>query len=157
MLLVKGRYGMSMGPLQYLVIGFEGNRFTGDILPELRALRDHGTIRLVDLLFIQKSQDGQLTMRELSDLSGDEAKPYGPIAGELLGLFTQEDIDTIARELPNQSSGAIVLFENTWAIRLRDAIVKANGVLLDERLIAAADVEALGLDLADSHAGAYMA
>ncbi|HEY7832106.1 MAG TPA: DUF6325 family protein [Ktedonobacterales bacterium] len=148
---------MAMGPLQYLVIGFEGNHFTGEILPELHALRDRGIIRLVDLFFVQKSQTGQITVRELSDLSGEEAKPYGPLAGELLGLFTQEDIETIASELPNQSSDAIVLFENTWAVGLRDAIARANGVLLDQRLIAPSDVEALAQELAASYASTDLA
>jgi hypothetical protein len=138
--------------MQYLVIGFEGNRFTGEILPELRALRERGIIRVVDLLFIQKDQKGNVTPRELSDLSEDEAKPYGPVAGDLLGLFTDEDVTIIASDIPLNSSVAIVLFENIWATKLRDVIVKANGVLFQQGLISSDALEDLGEELAAGHA-----
>jgi hypothetical protein len=138
--------------MQYLVIGFEGNRFTGEILPELRSLRERGIIRVVDLLFLQKDQQGNVTPRELSDFSADEAKPYGPVAGDLLGLFTDEDVTVIASDLPVNSSVAIVLFENLWATKLRDLIVKANGVLFQQGLISSDALEALGEELAMEHA-----
>jgi hypothetical protein len=142
--------------MQYLVVGFEGNRFTGEILPELRSLRERGIIRVVDLLFIQKDQQGNVTPRELSDLSAEEAKPYGPVAGDLLGLFTDEDVTVIASDIPPNSSVAIVLFENLWATKLRDVIVKANGVLFQQGLISSDALEALGEELAMEHASAQV-
>jgi uncharacterized membrane protein len=142
--------------MQYLVVGFEGNRFTGEILPELRSLRERGIIRVVDLLFIQKDQQGNVTPRELSDLSADEAAPYGPVAGDLLGLFTDEDVTVIASDIPPNSSVAIVLFENMWATKLRDVIVKANGVLFQQGLISSDALEALGEELAMEHASAQV-
>ncbi len=64
---------MTLGPLEYLVVGFEGNRFTGQILSELRAARDKGIIRIIDLLLIMKDENGDITAMEMSDLSSEEA------------------------------------------------------------------------------------
>jgi uncharacterized membrane protein len=137
-----------MGPVEYVVIEFEGNHFTGEILPELRALDDRGITRVVDLVLIQKDKDGNVTVRELSDLSAEEARPYGPIAGHILHLLAREDIEDVAREIPNNSSVALTLLEHTWAARLRELIVKAQGRVIDAGLVAAAEVEALGAELA---------
>jgi hypothetical protein len=145
-----------MGPLQYLVIGFEGNRFTGEILPELAALRDQGIIRVVDLLLLQKDDVGDVTAREVSDLAGAEGQAFGPIAGDLLGLLTDEDLLTAAASIPTNSSAAILLLEHAWAVRLKEKILKANGALLDERLIPAATIEALGAELSGAQSSAEL-
>lgn len=138
---------MTVGPLQYLVIEFEGNHFSGDILPELRALRDRGIARIVDLVFIQKDQDGNTTVRELSDFSGEEAQPFGPIAGDMLGLLTSEDVDEVASRIERNSSVALLLLEYMWAARLKEVLLKAHGKLLESGLVPAEVVEALGADL----------
>ena len=138
---------MTMGPLEYLVIEFEGNHFTGEILPELQALRDQGIVRVVDLVFLQKDTDGNVSAREVSDLSEEEAKPYGPLAGEILGLLSPEDVEDAARSVPNNSAAAIALLEHTWAVRLREKILNAHGKFLSEGLVPAADVEALSAEL----------
>jgi hypothetical protein len=72
---------MTLGPLEYLVVGFEGNRFTGQILPELRAARDNGIIRVVDLFLLRKDESGGVIALELSDLSGEKAEHLAPLAG----------------------------------------------------------------------------
>lgn len=136
-----------MGPLEYVVVVFEGNHLTGEIMPELRALRDQGTIRVVDLLFFQKDEHGGLTAREVSDLTPEEAKPYGPIAGDLLDLLSEADVEAAAADLPNNSSGAILLVEHTWAIRLRELILKAHGTVISAGLIPVAEAEALVAEL----------
>lgn len=143
---------MTLGPLEYLVIEFEGNHFTGEILPELRALRDKGIMRVVDLVFIQKDKDGNVTIRELSDLGEEEAKPYGPIAGDMIGLLATEDIEHIASNVPANSAEAIALLEHTWAVRLRETIFNAHGSVLDAGLVPVAEVEALGAELAAQQA-----
>jgi hypothetical protein len=89
----KRRTRMALGPLEYLVIGFEGNRFTGQFLPELRTARDNGIIRVVDLFWLRKDESGNVAALELSDLSSEEAEHLAPLAGELLSLLTPEDIE----------------------------------------------------------------
>lgn len=137
-----------MGPLEYLVIEFEGNHFTGEILPELQALRDQGIVRLVDLVFIQKDVDGNVTVRELSNLSPEEAQPYGPLAGDMLSLLSPGDIEDAASAVPNDSAAAIALLEHIWAARLREKILNAHGRFLSEGLVPADEVAALSEELA---------
>ena len=109
---------MTIGPLEYAVVGFEGNRFTGQILAELRAAKEKGIIRIIDLLLIMKDENGDITALELSDLGGEDAEAFGPIAGDLLEVFEPDDVETAASDLPNNSSAALLLIEQTWAIPL---------------------------------------
>jgi Family of unknown function (DUF6325) len=127
---------MTLGPLEYLLVAFAGNRFTGHILPELRAAREKGIIRVVDLFFISKDEQGAVTAAELSDLRGEEAEQLAPLAGDILGLLAPEDIEQVARDIPNNCSAALLLFEHTWAIGLRDAIRNADGIALAGGLVA---------------------
>jgi hypothetical protein len=143
---------MTLGPLEYLVIEFEGNHFTGEILPELQALRDRGIVRLVDLVFMQKDMNGNLKVQELSDLSDEEAKPYGPLAGDMLSLLSPEDIEDAASTVPNNSAAAIALLEHVWAVQLKEKILRAHGRFLGEGLVPASEVEALGEEMAGQSA-----
>ena len=127
---------MTLGPLEYLVVGFEGNRFTGQILPELRAAREKDIIRVVDLFFLKKDESGNITAMELSDLNSEEAAHFAPLAGDMLNLLTPEDIEQVARDIPNNCSAALLLFEHTWATGLMDAIKNASGVTLAGGLVA---------------------
>ena len=119
---------MTLGPLEYILIGFEGNRFTGQILRELRAAKEKGIIRIIDLLLIMKDENGDITALELSDLGGEDAEAFGPIAGDLLEVFEPDDVETAASDLPNNSSAALLLIEQTWAIPLKEAILNAGGI-----------------------------
>jgi uncharacterized membrane protein len=141
-----------MGPLEYVVIEFEGNHLTGEIVPELHRLRDMGIVRVVDLLLIEKDAQGKVSARELSDLDEEEAKPYGPIAGDMLDLLSDEDIETAAAGLPLNSSGVIALLEHTWATHLRDTIRNAQGRLIAGGLLPASEVERLTAELVAEHA-----
>ena len=146
---------MALGPLEYLVVGCEGNRFTGQILAELRAAREKGVIRVVDLIVIKKDDQGNVTALELSDLSKEEAAELGPLAGDLLGLFAQEDIEQVAASIPNNGAAGLLLFEHTWAIGLRDAILNAGGVAVAGGLVAPDVLQDLEeeLEMAKQNAG----
>ncbi len=141
---------MTLGPLEYVVIGFEGNRFTGQILSELRAAKEKGIIRVIDALLIRKDANGAITALELSDLSGQEAEAFGPIAGELLEVFEPDDVQAAASDLPNNSSAGLLLIEQTWAIPLKEAILNAGGVAVAGGLVAPAVVQALEAELAEA-------
>lgn len=127
---------MTLGPLEYLVVGFEGNRFSGQILPELRAAREKGIIRVVDLIVFKKDEDGNITTMELSDLSEEEARQFAPLAGDILGLLTPEDIGQVASDIPNNCSAGVLVFEHTWAIGLKEAIKNAGGIPVAGGLVA---------------------
>ncbi|MBK8046155.1 MAG: hypothetical protein IPK16_02900 [Anaerolineales bacterium] len=131
-----------MGPVEYLVVEFPGNKFNGEIVPALAELVDNGTIHVLDLIFVKKDADGNLLVVELDNLPPDEAAPFESLDGEIFDLLNEEDIQLIGDALNPQSSAALLVFENTWATRLRDAIVGSNGRLVDNARIPAAIVDA---------------
>ena len=129
---------MSLGPIEVLMLRFPGNQFRGEIAPALADLIDNGTIRVIDLLFAIKDQEGNLDVLELSDMEGD-LSVFKPMASELSDALTEEDARALAQSLPNDSSAAIMLFENTWAKAFADAVARASGeVVLNERIPRAA-------------------
>ena len=118
------------GPLEYVVIGFDGNRFTGEILPKLIEIERQGCVRLVDLVFVSKDEAGDLTILEISDLEEEDAVAYEALVNEFHGLLTAEDVAEIAVELPENTSAAVALFEHRWAMGLRWAVNAAGGQML---------------------------
>jgi len=138
---------MVLGPLEYLVVGFEQYRFTGQILAELRAAQEKGIIRVVDLCVIAKDEQGDVTERELSELSGEEAMELGPLAGNVMGLLAEEDIQKLAADIPNGSAAGLLLFEHTWAIGLKEAIKNAGAVAVTGGFVSPDALEELEEDL----------
>ncbi len=126
---------MDIGSLEYVVIGFEDDQFTGEILPELNAIQEKGLIRVVDLLFVMKDTDGTVTVREVSELGDEELAAYDGIAGDLMGLFTAEDVEQLAEEIPPGTSAVVVLLEHTWVIGLTEAVRRAGGMLFTGGLV----------------------
>lgn len=144
---------MTLGPLEYLVVGFEGNRFTGEIMAELRAAREKGIIRVLDMFAIKKDAQGNVTALAVSDMSGEEAAELAPLAADLVGLFAQEDIDQVAADLPNNSAAGLLLFEHTWAIGLKEAIKRAGGVAMGGGMVAPDVLQELERDLEAAQQG----
>ncbi|MGW6395198.1 DUF6325 family protein [Streptomyces sp. NPDC055103] len=132
---------MDVGPVEYVVVAFPGNRFRGEIAPELKGLVASGTVRILDLTFIKKDADGTVSYVELDALDPTEASVFDDIEGEVGGLFSQEDLDLIAEELVPDSSAAILLWEDTWAAGITGAIRRAGGELLAHERIPAEAVE----------------
>jgi hypothetical protein len=131
-----------MGPVEYLVVEFPGNKFKGEIVPALQELTDNGTIRILDLVFVRKEADGSLNMVELSDLPPDQAAAFDDLEGDVYDLWNEADVALLADNLQPDSSAGLLVFENLWSTRLRDAIVNANGRLVDNARIPAAVLEA---------------
>ena len=120
---------MSLGPVELIVVKFPGSQFTGEIAPALRELVDNGTIRVIDLLFIKK-KNGAVATIEMNDLDDEDFAAFEPMVDELTGMFNEDDVRQLAEQLEDNSSAAVMLFENTWATRFRDAVVKAKGELV---------------------------
>ncbi|MFE3580319.1 DUF6325 family protein [Streptomyces vinaceus] len=102
-----------MGPVDYAVIEFPGNRMTGEGLPMLVDLVDRGIIRIFDLVFVRKDLDGSVTAVELQDF-GDEVD-LSVFEGASSGLLDQSDIDDAGTALEPGNSAGIIVYENTWA------------------------------------------
>ena len=120
---------MTIGPVEYIVLGFPGNKFNGEIAPALADLIESGTIRVVDLVFISKDADGVVTTFEFDQL--DELAPFGDLDGEVGGLIGPEDVDYAAEGLEPNMSAALLIWEDTWAIPLVDALRGSGGVLIE--------------------------
>jgi len=77
---------MTFGPVQMLVVGFDTDEFTGKIREELKRLKEQDVVRVIDLLAVRKSQDGELEILQESDLTQDEATEFGALIGALVGF-----------------------------------------------------------------------
>lgn len=120
---------MALGPVEYMVVGFPGNEFNGAIAPELAKLVKSKTIRILDLVFITKDGDGNIGGVEFED--HDALEPFGTIDGEVGGLISQDDMEHAAEELPPNSSAALLIWEDTWATPLVEAMRGSGGVLIE--------------------------
>ena len=120
-----------IGPVEYMVVAFPGNRFRGEIVPALQDLVDSKTIRIIDLTFVGKDEAGNVASFEVSDLDPDMQSALENMGVEATGLFNEEDLMAAAEELEQNSSAALLVWEDLWAARLAQAIRDADGVLLD--------------------------
>jgi hypothetical protein len=126
---------MSIGPVDLLVVKFPGNQFKGEIAPALKELVESGTIRVIDILFANKDENGKVEMVEVNDLDDDDFRTFDPVVTDVTDMLTEEDVQTFAAALEPNSSAALLLFENTWAIRFRDALANAAAeVVVFERI-----------------------
>ena len=121
---------MDIGPVEILVVGFPGNKFTGEIAPALAELVADGMIRVIDLVFVAKDANGDVLGIELSDLDEATSAAFNPHVGMPSGLVSDEDIEDIAADLEPESSAAILLFEHVWATKFRDAVLGSGGELI---------------------------
>jgi uncharacterized membrane protein len=158
-----------LGPVQLLIIAFDDGRFEGRILEELRRLREHDAVRLIDLLFVAKDEDDEVVELEVSDLSTEEIAEWGALVGALIGfgaggeagavdaaqitaaaaahngsLLGPEDAWFLADQIPKGTAAAIVLLEHRWAMPLRDAIEAAKGHDLVDTWVHPEDLIAIG-------------
>lgn len=126
---------MATGPIEFIEIAFPGNQFNGDIVPALRELVDSEIVRIRDLLFIKKDADGNIHSFELSTLDPQESLAFDDLDGDIGSLLSEEDIQIAADNLANNSSAALLVWENTWAARFANAVLAANGqVIVNERV-----------------------
>jgi hypothetical protein len=131
-----------MGPVEYIVVGFPGNEFNGQIAPELIALVESGTVRILDLIFIGKDAEGDVLAFEIDEL-GDAG--FDQLPGEVGGLIGPEDIEFVAAQLEANSSAALLIWEDVWAAPFAAAVLESGGVLLQGARIPHAVIEsALG-------------
>lgn len=136
-----------LGPVDYVVVGFEGNNFDGSVLAELKKAAQNGIIRVLDLVFIMKEADGSVVVGEFSDQSDELKASFGGLdIGDDTPLLTENDIAALGEDMePNTAAGAVII-EHLWAKGLKQALIDAGGYLLADGRIHPDDVEA---DLAE--------
>ena len=160
--------GLTLGPVQMLIVGFEGDNFDGSIMEELDRLKEHDIVRLIDLMFVKKNEEGELETAHRSDLSPEEAEQFGAIVGALVGfgaegeegaeygavagaaeledghVFDDDAVWYLGDAIPEGTAAAVALLEHRWAIPLRDKIAKAGGLTLSDAWVHVADLVAVG-------------
>ena len=120
-----------IGPVDYLIVAFPGNKFRGEIAPALADLVDVGTIRIIDLAFVSKDADGEVLAFELNDLDPEVRAGFERAGVEVQGLFNEEDLAAAGEELELNSSAALLVWENVWARDVAQKMRDAGGILLD--------------------------
>jgi hypothetical protein len=119
-----------IGPVEYMIVSFPGNRFTGEIAPALAKLVESNTIRIIDLAFVSKDADGAVAGFELSDVDEEVRRGLEALGLEATGLLGEEDLTDAAAQLEPNSSAALLLWEDVWAAELAGALREAGGELL---------------------------
>ena len=161
---------MAIGPVQLLAIGFYSPDFEGEVLEELRRLRESNAVRVIDALVVYKNEEGDMAVAHLSNLTQDESVEFGAKVAALIGLgvageegfVTGAELGALAGEegieifsdqtaldmleaLPNDSAVALLLLEHHWAVPLRDAVARAGGFRLASDFIGPLDLIEIGL------------
>jgi uncharacterized membrane protein len=166
---------MTHGPVQLVIVGFDNTDIIGGLLEELDAVREFGIIQLIDFLFVAKDGDGNIAALEVSDLTEEQRMEFGAVVGGLIGLgaagaegaevgavagalrVAEHDyglgvgeVHEVADHIPNGSSACLILFEETWAIGLKDYVLDSGGMLIAQAMLTPAALIEVGEELAAS-------
>lgn len=161
---------MTIGPVQLIVLGFPAPDFHGQIIEELERLRASDTVRVIDALAVHKLVGGEIEVAHLSNLTDEEAIEVGSAVGALIGLgidgeegaeagaelgaaaaadgarlLSEEEAWDVVEQIPEGTAAAVLLIEHHWAVPLRDAVVAAGGVRIDDGFISPLDLVGIGL------------
>lgn len=138
-----------LGPIDYIVVGFEGNNFNGSVLEELTKAVQSGAIRLVDLVFVIKDMDGNVAMAEIED-QGEDLKEVAKMLGHEgdMPLLTEEDVQKLGEKMDDNTSAGILIIEQLWAKGLKKALLDVGAELIDEGRIHPDKVEAAAEEVA---------
>jgi hypothetical protein len=120
-----------IGPVEFMVVAFPGNKFTGEIAPALKELVDSGTIRIIDLAFVMKDAGGNVAAMEIEELDSNVGKAFQTIEAEIGELVNQEDLMMVGNSLEPNSSAALLVWEDTWATKFAQSLANAGAVVLD--------------------------
>lgn len=130
---------IEMGPIDYVLVEWPGRQPEGQIAPHLVDLVDRGLIRILDLAFLAKGEDGTIAALEIADLGG-EVVELAIFEGASSGLLDDEDLDQAGAALEPGTSAALLVYENTWAAPFATAVRRSGGQLVASGRIPITDV-----------------
>lgn len=121
---------MIYGPIDFLAIELRTDQLTGESLTALFELVEKKIIRVIDLVMIFKDQEGEYKALEIEELEPDLLALFDPMEVEISGIIQMEDIEAVAEVMENNTTAALLLFENLWAIKFGEAVARSSGRML---------------------------
>jgi hypothetical protein len=118
---------MSYGPIDFIALEFKTDQLTGESLPALLELVQKQIVRVIDLVIIRKDQEGHYQVLEIEELAPDILAIFDPLEIEISGIIQVEDIELIAEQMEDNTTAALLLFENLWAIKFGEAVTRSSG------------------------------
>lgn len=126
---------MSYGPVELVVLKFDGTNFEGEVLREIQKVVDAGTIVVIDILLAVRLGDDPVRVIEVQELEDPILQRWEPIITDAGNLLTADDAERLSADLEPDSAVALLMFEHRWVAPLADAIENAGGsVVLTERI-----------------------
>jgi hypothetical protein len=118
-----------MGPIDYILVEWPGKQPTGEAIPHLVDLVEKGIIRVLDLAFITKAEDGSVAGIDINEL-GDQVEEMKVFAGASSGVLSEDDFGEAAEALEPGTSAALLVYENRWAGPFAVAVRRSGGQLV---------------------------
>lgn len=134
---------MKHGPVDFIMVGFEGDDVCSSVADGIRSLVQAGTIRIIDLIFVEKDDAGELHVRELADLPDAVYETWNAIVDDVEGMLSSDDAEMLAADLLNNRSAVLALYENIWAREMAATIQNASGEVLVHTRIPRSVIEEL--------------
>ena len=143
-----------LGPVDYIVVEFPAGKtnFTGEVVKELLALVDSGTVRVIDVLILTKNADGSVEATELADM--DDLGPLQAVEAQLADLLAADDVEHLAAAMDPGSTAGVLIWENLWAAPFASAARRSGGQLIaDGRIPIQAIIASIEADEASTSRG----
>jgi hypothetical protein len=132
-----------VGPVDVAIIAFDEPTFDGSIASAIADLVAAGTVRVLDIVLVNKDENGEVTVLEVTDVDGDGIPDLIALQGDIPGLLTESDASVAIEAMPNSTAIAMLAWENTWLVRAGQAIRANGGTVLAFERIPAEDVQAV--------------
>jgi hypothetical protein len=131
------------GPVDIAVIAFDEPKFDGSVASAIADLVANGTVRILDIVLVNKDENGEVTLVEVTDVDGDGIPDLVALQGDIPGLLSETDAGIAIEEMPNNTAIAMLAWENTWLVRAAQSIRNNGGTLIAFERIPAEDVQAV--------------
>ena len=120
-----------LGPVDWMVVEFPGPDFgEGRVAPILKDYVDRGLVRILDVLFLRKGEDGSLEPFEVSDLGADAVGEFRAFEGQVAMVLSEQDVTELAETMEPGTSAVLLVWENSWAAPFGSAVRHAGGQLV---------------------------
>jgi hypothetical protein len=121
---------MTYGPIDFIALEFKTDQLTGEGMAELIKLVENEIVRVIDLVIILKDEEGETQVLEIEELDPETLAIFDPLEMEISGIIQMEDIELIAEAMENNTTAALLLYENLWAIKFGEAVTRSSGHML---------------------------